>query len=92
MQLLLGLILISLAIGLSILAIKTSNISKITNVTSNLINSSQNTNTYLSDIDDCGSSQYIKYMKQFTPEQHQAEMNREVKEIWENITYANLDD
>jgi len=42
--------------------------------------------------DDCGSSQYITYMKQFTPEQHQAEMDREVEEIWQDITYADLDD
>lgn len=92
MELLLGLILISLAIGIGILAIKEFNIPEVTNTISNLIDSLQNTNTYLSDIDNCGSSQYIEYMKQFTPKQHQAEMDKEVKEIWEDITWADLND
>lgn len=57
-------------------------------------NNNTNINTKITNYfdDDCGSSQYIQYMKQFTPEQHQAEMDREVKEIWEDISYANLDD
>ena len=45
MELLIAFILISLLIGLCILAIKTPIAPKITNITSNLNNSSQNTNT-----------------------------------------------
>lgn len=81
MELLIAFIFISLLIGLMILSIKTSITPKVTNTKSNLDN-----------IDDCGSSQYITYMKQFTPEQHQAEMDREVEEIWEEYTWADLND
>jgi hypothetical protein len=61
--------------------------------TNNSNNNTNINNKYTDYIDDdCGSSQYITYMKQFTPEQHQAEMNREVKEMWKDITYADLND
>ena len=61
-----------------------------TNNSNNNINIDNKITNYFDD--DCGSSQYIQYMKQFTPEQHQAEMDREVEEIWENIVHANLND
>lgn len=59
--------------------------------TNNNTNINNNITNYIDD-DDCGSSQYIEYMKQFTPEQHQIEMYREVEEIWEDITYADLNE
>lgn len=58
--------------------------------TNNNTMTTRNQTNYIDD--DCGSSQYIKYMKQFTPEQHQVEMDREVAEIWKNITYCDLND
>ncbi len=63
------------------------------NDTNKLNNHTNIDNKFINHIDDdCGSSQYIQYMKQFTPEQHQVEMDREVEEIWEDIVYCDLND